>query len=91
MDVNNPIFISFVVQQDTHYYYYTEHIQLCMKPLNISKESYIRINEQGIMCIQHLVELNELGQWCGGKNQHIINAHDIFLDYLIIPLVDDTM
>jgi hypothetical protein len=41
-----------------------------MKALSVAKETYIRINEEGIMCIQHQVESSK--------------GHETFIDFLMV-------
>lgn len=37
----------------------------CMKAVAVAKQSYIRINQAGLLCVQHMIELSS------GKNAFI--------------------
>ena len=39
--------------------------------LSVAKETYVRINDEGIMCIQHQVESNK--------------GYETYIDFLMIP------
>lgn len=48
--------VSFTCENNTIWTYPSSSFQLGMKALIVSKETFLRINSRGIMCIQHLVE-----------------------------------
>lgn len=67
---SQDVFISFNCNEDISFIYNLQSFQLGMKCSHISKETLIRINSVGVMCVQHLVE----------------TPHgDVYADFLMIP------
>jgi hypothetical protein len=73
---SSETFVSFDAEVDLSWTYSIPSFSLGLKALAVAKETYIRINAVGIMCIQHQIEMNrETGR-------------DTFVDFLM--LADDT-
>jgi hypothetical protein len=65
------IFVSYQIQERVATWSYPlSSMQLAMKALGVAKETFLRINSDGLMCIQHQVE---------GKS-----GKEIFVDFLIV-------
>ena len=76
-EVNIPrtadIFVDYTVAEQTATWTYPlSSLQLAMKALGVAKESYLRINSEGLMCVQHQVE---------GKS-----GKEVFVDFLLVPM-----
>lgn len=84
------MFVSFACHQPSVMHRYcTQSMHTAMRPCAVAKETYLRINSEGILCVQHQLEANQGGIIGGGAVGHAA-AHDIFVDYLIVPnYVDD--
>ena len=53
---DSNVFVSFASSANVVWTYPLPSIQLGMKALGVAKETFIRINQDGIMCVQHQVE-----------------------------------
>lgn len=69
------VFISFRCESTCCWCYPIDAIQSGLKALHIANETYLRINEVGIMCVQHQIKT--------AKNQ------DTFIDFFILPISED--
>jgi len=79
------MFVSFVCHQPcVEHTYSAQSMQTAMRPCGVAKETYLRINSEGILCVQHQLEANQGGIIGGGSVGHMA-AHDIFVDYLLVP------
>jgi len=56
IDFPRDVFVSFKCEKPASWNYPLNSMQLGMKALGIAKETYIQVNKEGIMCIQHQVE-----------------------------------
>lgn len=63
-------FISFRCDRQSRWIYPLASLVLGMKALAVAKETYIRINSDGIMCIQHQLESHR--------------GQDMFIDFLML-------
>ena len=73
LDSSSDIYVLFQCQSDTSYSYSSSSIQLSMKALPIAKETYIRINNEGMLSIQHQLKETNRG-------------HDTFIDFLLLSI-----
>jgi hypothetical protein len=81
----DTMFVSFVCQQPlVSHHYSSQSMQTAMRPCAVAKETYLRINCEGILCVQHQLEANQSGIIGGGSVGHG-GALDIFVDYLLVP------
>lgn len=48
-------FIHFACSEEREWAYKLPSLSQGMRALNVAKETYVRINEEGIMCVQHQV------------------------------------
>ena len=80
------MFVSFVCHQESVSHLYSSlSLQTAMRPCAVARETYLRINDQGILCIQHQVEATQGGILTNGAAGGNLTAQDIFIDYLIVP------
>jgi cell cycle checkpoint protein len=63
-------FVSFQSRSNISFEYSLKSLMFGMKALSVSKEVYIRINSEGLMCIQHLIETS--------------SNKETFLDFLMV-------
>ena len=67
------IFVSYNVAEQTGTWTYPlSSLQLATKALGVAKETFMRINSDGLMCMQHQVE---------GKS-----GREVFVDFLLVPM-----
>jgi len=67
------IFVSYVVAEQTATWTYPlSSLQLATKALGVAKETFIRVNSEGLMCVQHQVE---------GKS-----GKEVFVDFLLVSM-----
>ncbi|KAK8814184.1 hypothetical protein WA158_008046 [Blastocystis sp. Blastoise] len=73
---DNSGIISYSSENDHIYRYNREFFLRCMNTLSISLRSYIRINQEGMMCIQHMI----------GDD-----TNNLYTDFFLLPLQDINM
>mmetsp|Transcript_11100 Transcript_11100/g.16908 ORF Transcript_11100/g.16908 Transcript_11100/m.16908 type:complete len:312 (+) Transcript_11100:74-1009(+) len=70
---SSDAFVLFQSSVDCCWSYFSPALQLSMKALSISRESYIRINSEGMMSVQH--QLRETSR-----------GHETFVDFLLLAV-----
>jgi len=51
-------FVHFNCSEENEWVYKLPSLSQGMRALSVAKETYVRINEEGIMCVQHQVRTN---------------------------------
>ena len=85
-------FVSFTCHAPTIKWSYSSlYLQSCMRAVSHSRESYLRVNSSGLLCIQHLIEVNEnavIVHSNGASNANGGDLNDVFVDYLVVPMAE---
>jgi hypothetical protein len=68
----NDLFVSFRCENPISFSYRLDALTLGMKALIVAKETYLRINKDGVACIQHQVETAK--------------GPETYIDFLMIPI-----
>lgn len=68
----NDLFVSFRCENPISFSYRLDALTLGMKALVVAKETYLRINKDGVACIQHQVETAK--------------GPETYIDFLMIPI-----
>lgn len=72
LDNSPSILTGFHCKEERSWKYSRQLILRCGKPLTIAKKVYMRINSNGVICIQHLINDDE--------------EHPLFIDCFVHPL-----
>lgn len=59
LPTNNENIVNFETHGDQKHKYRIPTLLHCMKAVDVAKESYLRINQAGLLCVQHMVDITK--------------------------------
>ena len=72
LDILPTVLTEFYCKQERSWKYNRSLIIRCVKPLSLARKVFMRINQDGVVCIQHLINDDE--------------DHPLFIDCFVHPL-----
>jgi hypothetical protein len=83
---NADIFVSFQCHKSVQWTYGIQALQLGMKSLGIAKETFIRVNAEGVICIQHQIDAGSgpkraSSSFSGTSSRHPSRSHSTHKEY----------